>query len=108
MLFVRERSHMPVPRVYGLYSKNNKNYIVMERIAGPTLLSLWPNLQHSEKEGITRLLRVDVDELRNLPAPNYYGSLGQRALLDGTFWTRNPSPAINGPFTSDEALTEAR
>jgi hypothetical protein len=107
MLFVREQTNVPVPRVYGLYSRGPKNYIVMERIASSTLMKLWPDLQHSEKEAVTRLLRTHFDELRNLPPPDYYGSLGRRALLDGIFWTLEPEATINGPFSSEEALTEA-
>lgn len=41
MLFVRENTDTPVPRVFALYSdpKTGKNFIVMERILGQTLLS---------------------------------------------------------------------
>lgn len=108
MLFVREHTKVPVPRVYALYSNANKNYIVMERINGQTLLSLWPQLDISEKNCITTTLRSYFDELRNLQSPDYYGSLGGRNLLDGIFWTRKPEPTINGPFTSETALTEER
>ena len=41
MLFVREKTNIPIPRVFALYSapETGKNFIVMERILGQTLLS---------------------------------------------------------------------
>lgn len=109
MLFVRKNTHVGVPRVYALYSdaKTGKNYIVMEKIPGQTLLSLWPQLSHSEKQAIVMTLHKYFDDLRQLSPPGYYGSLGERCLLDEIFWTLHPEPAINGPFTSPKALLEA-
>ncbi|GIK04330.1 hypothetical protein Aspvir_008410 [Aspergillus viridinutans] len=94
MIFVRENTSICVPRVYALYTSMNtgKKYIVMEWIPGETLLSSWSWLGLSEKE--------------SLPQPSYYGSLGERPLLDGIFWTQEPEPAINGLFTSNEDLIE--
>lgn len=47
------------------------------------------------------------NELRQLPPPNYYGSLNKRCLLDGIFWTCESEPAINGPLMSEDAFIEA-
>ncbi|KAL4791636.1 kinase-like domain-containing protein [Aspergillus venezuelensis] len=109
LIFVRENTNIPVPRVYALYTKSEsgKNYIVMEQIHGETLQSLWPRLTLPEKDSITATMKVYFDELRSLPAPDYYGSLGGRRLLDEIFWTHEADPAINGPFTSEDALNEA-
>ncbi|SMR49216.1 unnamed protein product [Zymoseptoria tritici ST99CH_1E4] len=108
MIFVQEKTAMPLPRVYALYSRASKNYIVMERIAGQTLSSLWSQLHASEKESIVEMLRSYFSELRNLPPPTYYGCLGRRRLLDGIFWTvALEEPAINGPFDSEAAFIEA-
>ncbi|PYI05492.1 phosphotransferase enzyme family protein [Aspergillus sclerotiicarbonarius CBS 121057] len=109
MLYVQKSTSIPVPRVYALYSnpETRKNYIIMERIAGQTLLSLWPELNHSEKETVAATLQTYFDELRQLPSPGYYGSLGKRHLCDDIFWTNEPNPEINGPFTSHEAVIEA-
>ncbi|RHZ51858.1 hypothetical protein CDV55_102957 [Aspergillus turcosus] len=95
VIFVRENTSIRVPRVYALYTSTNtgKKYIVMERIA--------------EKQSVVSTLRRYFDELRQFPSPAHYGSLGERPLLDGMFWTPEPEPAINGPFTSNEDLIEA-
>ncbi|PYH66726.1 uncharacterized protein BO88DRAFT_392173 [Aspergillus vadensis CBS 113365] len=109
MLFVQENTSIRDPRVYALYSdpSTGKNYIVMEQMPGQTLLSLWPQLSPSEKETIVTTLHDYFNELRRLPPPDYYGSLGRRCLLDGIFWTSDLEPSINGPFTSESALIEA-
>ncbi|GLB19609.1 phosphotransferase enzyme [Aspergillus tubingensis] len=109
MLFVQENTSIRVPRVYALYSdpSTGKNYIVMEKIPGQTLLSLWPQLIPSEKETIVTTIHDYFNELRRLPPPDYYGSLGRRCFLDEIFWTYDPEPSINGPFTSENALIEA-
>jgi len=109
MMFVGENTSIRVPRVYALYTKSDtgKKYIIMERIAGQSLLSSWSRLGPLERESITTTLHHYFTELRSLSPPSYYGSLGKRRLLDEIFWTQNPEPAINGPFDSNEHLLEA-
>jgi hypothetical protein len=109
MLFVQENTNVPIPQVYALYSnpQMDKNYIIMECIDGETLATLWPSLTSSEKESIVARLRSCYKELRQLPSPGYYGSIGKRCLLDEIFWTRDAEPTINGPFTTEGAINEA-
>lgn len=109
MLFVRENTNVPVPRVFALYTdpSTGKNYIVMERITGQSLLSTWPQITTLEKKRILSDLQRYFDELRQLPSPNYFGSFGNRQLLDEIFWTQEPDPLVNGPFDSEEDLNEA-
>lgn len=109
MLFVQENTKIRVPRVYALYtnSESRKKYIVMERIFGQTVRSAWPNLAPSEKTSLLGDLKKSLDELRQLPSENYFGSIGKRHLLDGIFWTPKPDPLVNGPFDSEEDLNEA-
>lgn len=79
----------------------------MEKIPGRLLLSIWPDISPAEKDCIIAALRENFNELRQLVPPNYYGSLGKRYFLDGIFWTQSPEPAINGPFSSGNAIIEA-
>ncbi|KAE8348077.1 hypothetical protein BDV28DRAFT_144391 [Aspergillus coremiiformis] len=108
-LFIHENTNIRVPKVYALYSNpsTDKNYIIMEKVPGQTLQSLWPQLSPSEMESIVAILHEYFSELRKLTPPSYYGSLGNRCLLDEIFWTHDPEPAINGPFISENALIEA-
>ena len=108
MLFIRENTNISVPRIFALYSnpESGKNYIVVERIIGHTLLSAWPQLELSEKKSIVNTLQKYFEELRQLPSPKYFGSFGKRHLLDEILWTCDPDPSINGPFDSEEELNE--
>ncbi|KAJ5899485.1 hypothetical protein N7495_004229 [Penicillium taxi] len=110
MLFVRENINIPVPRIFALYSdpETGKNFIVMERIIGQTLLSAWPHLTTSEKEEILKDLRRYFDDLRKLPSPDYLGSFGKRQLLDGIFWKFEPDLLVNGPSDSEDGLNEGK
>ena len=109
MLFVQGRTTVNVPKVYALYTEpgTKKNHIVMENVDGDTLASRWLSLARQQKEVIVAKLRCFYEELRQLPSPGYFGSLGERPLLDEIFWTREEAPRINGPFKSEDALNEA-
>ena len=109
MLFVQSRTTITIPKVYALYTEpsTKKNYIVMENVDGDTLASRWPSLTRQQKEVIVAKLRCFYEELRQIPSPGYFGSLGERHLLDEIFWTCEEAPSINGPFKSEDALNEA-
>ncbi|KAE8323079.1 hypothetical protein BDV39DRAFT_196188 [Aspergillus sergii] len=107
-MFVSENTNILVPRVYALYSDSARgvNYIIMERIPGESLLSMWPQLSPSEKDFVLSTLCNYFTELWQVPSPNSYGSLGCRPILDHGFWTEDPEPVINGPFPSENAFIE--
>ncbi|KAF6235290.1 hypothetical protein HO173_006484 [Letharia columbiana] len=109
MLFVRSTTTIPIPKVYALYTETDtkKNYIVMENIEGHTLAYKWPSLTESQKKAIATKLKLCFDELRQLPSPGYFGSLGKRPLLDDIFWTSQKKSSINGPFENEDAVNEA-
>jgi aminoglycoside phosphotransferase (APT) family kinase protein len=109
MLFVAHSTSLPVPRVYALFRdpQNNKGYIVMERITANTLLSEWPSLTKRQKEAIAMKLGSFLKELRCLPSPGGYCSLGYRPLLDDVFWNGSASEKYNGPFRTEEEFNEA-
>ncbi|KAL2835593.1 hypothetical protein BJY01DRAFT_252505 [Aspergillus pseudoustus] len=109
MIFAKENTSVVVPQAYALYSnpETGENYTVMEQIHRETLLSLWPELSQSDKDLIMTTLRSYFDEMRRLPSPGYYGSLGGGAVLDEIFWTKEAEASINGPFASEDAVNEA-
>ncbi|KAF2450827.1 kinase-like protein [Karstenula rhodostoma CBS 690.94] len=68
MLFLQHSSNIPVPRIYALYQKlgpdnNTYSYIVMERIKGPTLASVWLKIGQTEKEAVASELRHIFEEM---------------------------------------------
>ena len=109
MLFVQQATTIRIPQVYALYSdaETSTNYIVMEYIDGDSLATKWPVLTATEKQEIASTLKRYYDELRTLPSPGYFGSIGKRYFLEGVFWSSEGNTAISGPFTTEAALNEA-
>jgi Phosphotransferase enzyme family len=109
MLFVAQNTSVPVPRVYALFrdSQGEKSYIIMERIMANTLQSEWPSLSNTQREAITSKLGLLLKELRSLPSPGGYCSLGNRPLQEAIFWTGSPSEKFNGPFRTEEEFNKA-
>lgn len=112
LLFLREHTSVRGPRVYALYSTASKEgrpfyYIVMERIYAQTLVSLWPKLSDLEKKSIVATLRENLRQLRQLPPPAHYSSLGSRPLLHVLFDSNQPEFSNGGPFDDDDTLIEA-
>jgi hypothetical protein len=123
MLFIRRERTIPVPRVYAVCTStktvldkhnnnNNKevpyNYIIMEHVDGNTLESEWESLTAQQNEQISTQLSGHVNQLRSIPSPGYYGSIGKRGLLDCVFWTGNDATEpLGGPFATEQAFNEA-
>ncbi len=83
----------------------------MEYIEGETLQSAWPTLSSLDKVQIASKLRSYFDQLRALPWPGYYGSLGKLHFLSNMFWypelPGQPTPRpISGPLEIEEELNE--
>ncbi|CAG8962050.1 hypothetical protein HYFRA_00005092 [Hymenoscyphus fraxineus] len=113
-----------VPRLYALYEDptNQTRYIVMERMNGLTLSSVWSSLDKAQKNIICTKLRLTMDTLRKLPSPGGYCSIGKRPLEDCMFWSREDTDAdkeipvqfrssivgpLNGPFNTEEEVNSA-
>jgi hypothetical protein len=109
MLFLQDCSSVPVPRVYALFASPDDEikFIVMERIKGQNLSSIWGKLDTSEKETLAAKLRSVFTELRQLTSPGGYCSVGHRGLPDGIFWTNNDSHPFAGPFETESDLNKA-
>ncbi|KAI1266258.1 kinase-like protein [Xylariaceae sp. FL1019] len=106
MLFVQQNTTIPVPKVYAIYSYDtNKTMIIMEKIVGrcladvmddcydlsePERTSVWTSITTS----IGRQLREQVNQLRSIPSPGYYGSIGGRPAL-----RRHQDEKGTGPYT---------
>ncbi|KAF2495314.1 hypothetical protein BU16DRAFT_527182 [Lophium mytilinum] len=111
MLFLKQSTTIPVPRVYALYQrlgpdKYTYSYIVMERIRGPTLGSIWSKMDPAAKEGVSSNLRLHFEEMRKLQSPGGYCSFGHRGLPDGLFNLEDGSQLFNGPFDTESDLNE--
>lgn len=109
MIFVAQATSVNVPRVYALFKdpSGEVGYIVMERIAGRSLESQWLELNEEKKAAIVTKLRKVFQELRKLPSPGGYCSLGKRPLLDYLFWTSDSREKTSGPFATQAELNSA-
>jgi len=108
MVFVSHSTSVPVPFVYALFrDPEGKGYIIMERITANSLTSEWPSLSDTQKDAVATKLRSLLKELRSLPSPGGYCSLGNRPLLDHVFWTGNASDKFDGPFDTEGEFNDA-
>ncbi|KAJ6444888.1 dipeptidyl aminopeptidase [Purpureocillium lavendulum] len=118
MLFVRRQIQaVSTPEVFALFSvqdadgQQQVNYIVMGNVIGDRLDAIWPSLGSPQKERIARQLRLQIDALRTLPSPGYFGCIGRRPFEDSMFWTAPESDrhdgTISGPFETESELNDA-
>ena len=109
MLFVAHTTSVPVPFVYALFRdpQDGKGYIIMERILANTLKAQWPSLSNTQRTAVATKLGSLLKELRSLPSPGGYCSLGNRPLLDDFFWNGGESVKFTGPFDTEEDFNDA-
>ena len=108
MVFVRNHTTLRVPEVYAAYrNETGCMFIVMEYIPGETLSVSWAGLSDIQKRDITATIKSYFSELRSLPSPGYYGSIGHRGLLDPIFQAEGEYSGDGGPFSSESELNEA-
>ncbi|KAI3334177.1 kinase-like domain-containing protein [Ustulina deusta] len=83
MLFVKQHTTIPVPQVYAIYTfGEGKTMLITEFIRGSTLEKCMIRMSPEHLDPIMEQLRAQIDELRRIPAPDYYGSIGRRPFLD--------------------------
>lgn len=107
MRFVREHTHINVPRVYAVYRRvlrrgTKYTYIIMDEVPGDSLQNMWDTLDDAGKLKICMQLRENMDELRRLPPPpDYFGCLGEVHVRDSIFDDTNSDSAPQGPFRTE-------
>jgi tRNA A-37 threonylcarbamoyl transferase component Bud32 len=110
MMFIHKQTNIPVPQLYAVFRSPVKPavlYIVMQYIHGNTLLTEWPTMSEAQKSTVGKKLRSYFAQLRGLPSPGYYGSLGRGHMPSGIFWDGESAylnPAISGPFETEADL----
>lgn len=109
LLFVEKYLNIPVPRLYAMYRVERELYLVMERIEGSTLESIWSSLTNEHKSSIVAQLNGIVNKMRALPppSPSFFGSVDKGSLGHRFFLSVNPSPGTNGPFHDENEFNAA-
>ncbi|OIW27039.1 kinase-like protein [Coniochaeta ligniaria NRRL 30616] len=84
ILFVAQSTSIPVATVYAIFhdKDTNKNFIIQEFVPGNDLDQVWQNLDETAKDAIATQLRRDLDELRSLPSPGYFGGIWRQPARD--------------------------
>lgn len=111
-LFLAQSTAIPVPQVYAIFQTPFKSikttFIVMERIHGSTLASLWPAMDTTTKAALASQLRTVFADIRTLPSPGGYCSTGRQGLPEGIFWTNEASRPFAGPFDTEANFMVAK
>jgi aminoglycoside phosphotransferase (APT) family kinase protein len=111
MIFIKNTTSVSVPKVYALFKdvESNKNYVIMERISGDRLDSIWTSLDHMQKLAIALQVRASFIELRKLHSPDGYCSLDCKPLRDHLFYTGNSEESLEleGPFKTEMEFNDA-
>lgn len=94
------------PTLYAMWRMVSTGHIclVMQRMPGESLETLWPQLTEEERSAVCARLKNAFNFLRQLPSPGFYGGIGRTPLSHFFFWDRDKSPAICGPFSSEAEL----
>ncbi|KAL5337677.1 kinase-like domain-containing protein [Aspergillus crustosus] len=64
--FISENTAIPVPKVYCSFVRKNRAYIVMERIKGKEIPSVWKDLDEQSRHNVFSSLKGMMQELRAL------------------------------------------
>jgi hypothetical protein len=115
MLFVQQSTNIPVPKLYAMFhdEKTGLNFIIQEFIPGNCLQTVWDKLDGAQKKAIASQMRRNMDELRRIPSPGYYGALWRQPIRERFFtaekYSQRPHPdkAISGPHETEHQWTEA-
>ncbi|KAK8002565.1 hypothetical protein PG989_002284 [Apiospora arundinis] len=112
MLYVAKSTTVPVPKVYAIYQRREKQstvtYIVMEYVPGETLVDLWGSLDDARRTAIAETLRSYFDQIRQLQHPGYFGNIDGGPPLDDIF---SVTPAglevVKTSFTTEDELIDS-
>ncbi|GKZ33981.1 hypothetical protein AbraIFM66950_004112 [Aspergillus brasiliensis] len=104
----RHVPEVPAPRLYAMYYDAEQLFLIMQRVHGVPLNSLWPSLAPSEKDEITTKLQHAVDTMRKAecPWPDFYGGLDQGPIHHGLFYSQHGGnhQGYLGPFSNESAF----
>lgn len=98
---------IPAPRLYALYHDSQDTFIVMERISGVTLDTLWDQLSDDEKDTTCEDLRRVVDIMRSTAGPDCFSAIGDGPMGHLFFWSPEKAAGITGPFQDESELNTA-
>lgn len=64
-------------------------------------------MDFASKQAVALQLRDFFGEMRKIPSPGGYCSVGRQQLTDELFWTGDPAQPFSGPFDTEAELNNA-
>ncbi|KAE9400977.1 kinase-like protein, partial [Gymnopus androsaceus JB14] len=109
--YVSERTNLPVPRVYDLFTrregKQETSYLIMSYMSGIMLQRHWRNLTSAQHESVMRQVKDMISALCLLPQPQPGKWIGtvSRGPFNDRLVGRND---LYGPFQTEEQFNDFR
>ncbi|KAL6305721.1 kinase-like domain-containing protein, partial [Sparassis latifolia] len=102
MLYVLERTSIPIPDVHLVFKQGNITYIIMQFIHGPTVQNCWHMLDASQRHSVASQLVRYIDDLHcsSVSAPSNKPGPLDGGKCEGPWFTFYGA----GPFASYEEL----
>ncbi|KAI0008550.1 kinase-like domain-containing protein [Xylariaceae sp. FL0662B] len=94
MVFLKSHyRNLKIPEVYAFYKEatTRNKVIIMQYIPARPLRDILPDLSSRERDDITQQIRSIIRKIRSIPAPNFYGAIGERPFANA-YWSLNPGP----------------
>lgn len=97
---------VPAPRLYAMYYDSEQLFLVMQRIPGVPLNTIWSSLAQSEKDDIITKPQLIFDAMRNAecPWPNFFGGLDGGGVYHYLFYSQHGDKKFLGPFFGEPAF----
>ena len=106
MCLLKERTSVPVPRVFNAYMIEDIWFTSMEKVPGVTLERCWKGLTKDTKRSIVQQLQQFIHEWRKIEGP-FFGTVDGCPCPDVLFkhpW--RPSHRQYGPILTRKAFNE--
>lgn len=100
---------VPAPRLYAMYYDSNQLFLIMQRMPGVQLDSIWESLSESEKDDIIAKLQKAFNAMRKAqpPWPDFFGGLDGEGVHHYLFYSQHGDEKFLGPFCGEPAFVEA-
>ncbi|PKY06058.1 phosphotransferase enzyme family protein [Aspergillus campestris IBT 28561] len=102
----RHVPEVPAPRLYAMYHDSKQLFLIMQRVPGVPLNSIWTSLAHSEKDDIIAKLQLIFDAMQKAecPWPDFFGGLDGGSVHHYLFYSQHGDEKFLGPFSGEPAF----
>ncbi|KAK4096464.1 hypothetical protein N658DRAFT_501566 [Parathielavia hyrcaniae] len=107
LLLLQKHPSIPVPRLYAMYRKDKRLFLVMELKEGVQRSTVWDGLSEDDKIGIIGQLHDILARVRQIPSPGLFGNVAGGPLRHRFFLSKKPAPELNGSFHHEKDFSMA-